>query len=93
MEGVLTWTSMGLCSRVANALVASGFQRGDAIGIDMPMNVNAVVAYLAIVLAGMTVVSIADSFVAPEIATRCRASKAKGIITQVPTPPARLIYV
>jgi acyl-coenzyme A synthetase/AMP-(fatty) acid ligase len=69
-------------NRVANALVASGFQRGDAIGIDMPMNVLAVVAYLAIVLAGMVVVSIADSFVASEIATRCRVSQAKAIITQ-----------
>ncbi|CAM6090651.1 unnamed protein product [Calypogeia fissa] len=69
-------------NKVANALVAAGFQRGDAIGIDMPMNIHAVVAYLAIVLAGMVVVSIADSFVAPEIATRCRVSQAKGIITQ-----------
>ncbi|KAL3691885.1 hypothetical protein R1sor_005536 [Riccia sorocarpa] len=69
-------------NRVANALVASGFKTGDAIGIDMPMTVYAVISYLAIILAGMVVVSIADSFVASEIATRCRISKAKGIVTQ-----------
>lgn len=46
------------------------FQKGDAIAIDMPMTVNAVIIYLAIVLAGFVVVSIADSFAAKEIATR-----------------------
>ncbi|XP_021279086.1 probable acyl-activating enzyme 18, peroxisomal isoform X2 [Herrania umbratica] len=66
---------------VANALDAT-FQKGDAIAIDMPMTVNAVVIYLAIVLAGFVVVSIADSFAANEIATRLRVSKAKAIFTQ-----------
>ncbi|KAJ4841604.1 hypothetical protein Tsubulata_039483 [Turnera subulata] len=66
---------------VANALDAS-FSRGDAIAIDMPMTVNAVIIYLAIVLAGCVVVSIADSFPAKEIATRLRVSNAKGIFTQ-----------
>ncbi|KAK6235716.1 hypothetical protein QUC31_019452 [Theobroma cacao] len=66
---------------VANALDAT-FQKGDAIAIDMPMTVNAVIIYLAIVLAGFVVVSIADSFAAKEIATRLRVSKAKAIFTQ-----------
>ncbi|KAG2675196.1 hypothetical protein I3760_13G173500 [Carya illinoinensis] len=66
---------------VANALHAI-FTNGDAIAIDMPMTVNAVIIYLAIVLAGFVVVSIADSFAAKEIATRLRVSKAKGIFTQ-----------
>ncbi|XP_048425130.1 probable CoA ligase CCL12 isoform X2 [Pyrus x bretschneideri] len=66
---------------VANALDAT-FSKGDAIAIDMPMNVNAVIIYLAIVLAGFVVVSIADSFAANEIATRLRVSKAKAIFTQ-----------
>ncbi|XP_047325723.1 probable CoA ligase CCL12 [Impatiens glandulifera] len=66
---------------VANALDAM-FSKGDAIAIDMPMTVTAVIIYLAIVLAGMVVVSIADSFVAKEIATRLRVSKAKVIFTQ-----------
>ncbi|KAL9273165.1 putative CoA ligase CCL12 [Drosera capensis] len=66
---------------VANALETL-FSRGDAIAIDMPMTVNAVIIYLAIILAGCVVVSIADSFAAKEIATRLRVSKAKGIFTQ-----------
>lgn len=67
---------------VANAIDVT-FSKGDAIAIDMQMTVNAVIIYLAIVLAGCVVVSIADSFAPKEIATRLRVSKAKGIFTQV----------
>lgn len=67
--------------RIANALDAV-FTKGDAVAIDMPMTVNAVLIYLALVLAGYVVVSIADSFVPKEIATRIRVTKAKGIFTQ-----------
>ncbi|GKV30326.1 hypothetical protein SLEP1_g39143 [Rubroshorea leprosula] len=66
---------------VANALEAT-FLRGDSIAIDMPMTVNAVIIFLAIILAGFVVVSIADSFAAKEIATRLRVSNAKAIFTQ-----------
>ncbi|XP_055814588.1 probable CoA ligase CCL12 isoform X2 [Solanum dulcamara] len=66
---------------VANAL-DNMFSKGDAIAIDMPMTVTAVVIYLAIVLAGFVVVSIADSFAAQEIAVRLRMSNAKAIFTQ-----------
>ncbi|KAF5735709.1 acyl-activating enzyme 18 peroxisomal isoform X1 [Tripterygium wilfordii] len=66
---------------VAHALDAT-FSKGDAIAIDMPMTVNSVIIYLAIVLAGYAVVSIADSFAPKEIATRLRVSNAKGIFTQ-----------
>lgn len=66
---------------VANALDAM-FSKGDAIAIDMPMTANAVIIYLAIILGGFVVVSIADSFAAKEIATRLRVSNAKGIFTQ-----------
>ncbi|KAL2486069.1 putative acyl-activating enzyme 18 [Abeliophyllum distichum] len=66
---------------VANALDAT-FSKGEAIAIDMPMTASAVILYLAIVLAGFIVVSIADSFAAKEIATRLRVSKAKVIFTQ-----------
>lgn len=69
-------------SRVANALEALGLNKGDAIAIDMPMNVYAVTAYLAIILAGCIVVPIPDSFVANEIALRIRLSKAKALFTQ-----------
>ncbi|KAL3616361.1 putative CoA ligase ccl12 [Castilleja foliolosa] len=66
---------------VANAL-DSAFCRGDAIAIDMPMTSTAVIIYLAIVLSGFIVVSIADSFAPQEIATRLRVSKAKAVFTQ-----------
>ncbi|KAL6966260.1 putative CoA ligase ccl12 [Sarracenia purpurea var. burkii] len=66
---------------VANALDTI-FSKGDAIAIDMPMTVSAVIIYLAIVLAGYVVVSIADSFAPKEIAVRLRVSRAKAIFTQ-----------
>ncbi|XP_078180968.1 acyl-activating enzyme 18 isoform X1 [Carex rostrata] len=66
---------------VANALDTL-FNKGDAIAIDMPMTYKAVVIYLAIILSGRVVVSIADSFVAKEIGTRMKVSKAKAIFTQ-----------
>uniref|UniRef100_A0A0D9W0C5 4-coumarate--CoA ligase n=1 Tax=Leersia perrieri TaxID=77586 RepID=A0A0D9W0C5_9ORYZ len=66
---------------VANALDTM-FQKGDRIAIDMPMTCNAVIIYLAIVLGGFVVVSIADSFAPQEIGTRMSVSKAKAIFTQ-----------
>jgi len=81
---VLCMTGCGIgilssCSQVANALECLGLQQGDAIAIDMPMNVYAVTAYLAIILAGFVVVSIADSFVPNEIRVCIQISKAKAI--------------
>lgn len=49
----------------------------------MPMDVNSVVIYLAVIIAGYMVVSIADSFAPNEISTRLVISKAKAIFTQV----------
>jgi len=60
-----------------------GLPKGSAIAIDMPMTVNAVIIYLAIVLAGYVVVSIADSFAPSEISTRLKISNARAIFTQV----------
>ncbi|KAF8389847.1 hypothetical protein HHK36_024364 [Tetracentron sinense] len=67
---------------VAYALETLGLAKGSAVAIDMPMNVTSVVIYLAIVLAGYVVVSIADSFAPGEISTRLKVSKAKAIFTQ-----------
>lgn len=67
---------------VAN-VIASAFSKGDAIAIDMQMTVNAVIIYLAIIVAGCIVVSIADSFAPKEIAVRLRVSNAQAIFTQV----------
>ncbi|PWA74948.1 acyl-activating enzyme 17 [Artemisia annua] len=66
----------------AYALDTLGLDKGSAIAIDMPMDVNSVVIYLAIVLAGYVVVSIADSFAPNEISTRLVLSKVKAIFTQ-----------
>ena len=69
-------------NRVAHCLLELGFQKGDAIAIDMPMTVEAVIIYLGIVKMGGVVVSIADSFASEGIALRLRLSEAKLVFTQ-----------
>ena len=71
-----------LSNRVANALAAAGFSRGDAIAIDMPMNAESVAIYLGVIKAGGVVVSIADSFAPHEIQTRLRLANTKAVFTQ-----------
>jgi acetyl-CoA synthetase len=71
-----------LTNRVANGLKSAGFQVGDAIAIDMTMNLESVAIYLGIIKAGCTAVSIADSFAPDQVATRLRIAGAKGIFTQ-----------
>ncbi len=61
---------------------ARWFRAGERVAIIMPMTLDAVVAYLGIIKAGGTVVSIADSFSAPEIATRLRIGQAQTVLTQ-----------
>jgi acetyl-CoA synthetase len=70
-----------LASMVANGLAASDFEPGNAIALYMPMNLECVAAYLGIIRAGCTVVSIADSFAAPEVKRRLDIANAAGIIT------------
>jgi acetyl-CoA synthetase len=79
------WTYADLedvARRVAAGLVALGFRAGDRIAVDIPMTAESVAVYLGIVLAGMAVVSIADSFAPEEIATRLTIADAAGIFTQ-----------
>ncbi len=71
-----------LSNRVANGLIEAGFKIGDRIAIAMPMTAESVAIYLGIIKAGCTVVSIADSFAANEIAARIRISNAQAIFTQ-----------
>lgn len=77
-----------LSNRIANSLLRSresgglGLSFGDAVGICMAMTPEAVAVYLGVVKAGMSVVSIADSFSAVEIETRMRLANAKAIFTQ-----------
>ena len=72
-----------LSNQIANALHQKfNLNAGDSVAICMPMTPESVAIYLGIVKAGCVVVSIADSFSAQEIATRCRLGKAKAIFTQ-----------
>ena len=79
------WQTYGelrtLANRVSNGLVEAGFGPSDAIAIDMPMTPESVAIYLGIIQCGATVVSIADSFAPPEIATRLKIANAKAIFT------------
>ncbi len=68
--------------RVAASLVVMGLEPGDRVAVDMPMTAESVAVYLGIIWAGCTVVAIADSFAADEIATRLELSSAKVIFTQ-----------
>ncbi len=65
--------------QVVACLTAAGFQPADAIAVMMPMTYEAVVIYLGIIAAGCAVVSIADSFAAPEIEKRLRIARASAI--------------
>jgi acetyl-CoA synthetase len=84
-SGIETVTFADLESRVAGfaaGFVTAGFAVGDAIAIVMPMNIEAVVAYLGTIAAGGVVVSIADSFAPHEIATRLEITSPVAIVTQ-----------
>lgn len=71
-----------LVERAANGFSKLGVAPGDRVAIAMPMNLEAVVAYLGIVFTGAAVVSIADSFAPHEIATRNRIGEAGLAVTQ-----------
>ncbi len=66
----------------ADGFKRAGFTEGDGVAIVMPMTAEAVVAYLGIIAAGGVVISIADSFVSGEIATRIGITSPVAVITQ-----------
>ena len=68
-------------NRIANSFVDAGFSPGDAIGVVLPMTDVSVALYLGIVRAGLVVVSIADSFAAPQIKNRLDIANAKAVVT------------
>ncbi|MDA0322262.1 MAG: AMP-binding protein [Verrucomicrobia bacterium] len=79
------WTLADLekvTNRVVNGLAEMDLERGAAIAVDMPMTPESIAVYLGIIKAGHTVVSIADSFAAPEIAERLRLGNARLLFTQ-----------
>ncbi|MFO0961051.1 MAG: AMP-binding protein [Isosphaeraceae bacterium] len=71
-----------LSGRVAGGLKNRGLRPGDAVGILLPMTIEAVAAILGIILAGGVVVGIPESFAPPEIETRLKLGRARWIITQ-----------
>jgi len=81
-ETVTVGELSSLVAGFAAGFARAGFQRGDAVAIIMPMNLEAVVAYLGVIAAGGVVVSIADSFAPPEIARRLDISDAVAVVTQ-----------
>lgn len=70
-----------LSNQVANSLADLGCKFGDAIAVVLPMTAMSVPIYLGIIQAGCVVVSIADSFAPPEIATRLKIANAKWVFT------------
>ena len=68
-----------LVDRVVVGLRSLGIQPGDSVAMVMPMTLEAVAIYLGIIAAGCAVVSIADSFAAPEIAKRMTIASAKAV--------------
>jgi acetyl-CoA synthetase len=73
---------LSLVNKIANGLVDLGLKVNDKIAIDLPMTVEAVAIYLAAIKAGITVVTIADSFSSKEIAVRLKITEPKLIFTQ-----------
>lgn len=68
--------------QVAAGLRVAGIEPGTSIAIDMPMTAESVAIYLGIVWSGCSVVAIADSFAAEEIATRLVLGGAQLVFTQ-----------
>ena len=84
-EGGLQHTSYGelerLVDRVAAGLQMRGLGEGAAVALYMPMTLECVAAYLGVVKAGGSVVSIADSFAPEEVARRLEIGGAAAVVT------------
>jgi len=85
-EDGLQVTSYGelrdLVARAAAGFSRLGLPRGSGVALFIPMNLECVVAYLALVRAGLRVVSIADSFSAVELARRLDLAETRLVVTQ-----------
>ncbi len=84
-DGKITSTSYSVLARevgcAANGLIAHGFQRGDAIGIHLPMIVETVIALLAINSIGGIAVPVFSGYGVEAISSRLNAVGAKGLFT------------
>ena len=70
-----------LCDRLANGLASLGIQRGDAVGIFLPMSPEAVVAVMACAKLGAIWLPIFSGFGADAVAQRLRDAGATLLIT------------
>jgi acetyl-CoA synthetase len=70
-----------LAAAAAGGFLGMGLREDDAVALYLPMTVECVVAYLGAVAAGLRVVSVADSFPAPELARRLALGGAKAVVT------------
>ncbi|MBL90235.1 MAG: AMP-dependent synthetase [Myxococcales bacterium] len=68
--------------QIAVALREAGFEPGDAVGLQMPMTMDAICIYLGIVWAGCVVVSIDESLSGKEAKECLDIVQAKGLFTQ-----------
>jgi acetyl-CoA synthetase len=84
-SGEVRATTLGelrtLCAAAARGFQGLGLKTDDAVALYMPMTLECVAAYLGAVLAGLRVVSVADSFPAKELARRLRIGAAKAVVT------------
>ncbi len=71
-----------LTDQVAHGVVSMGLQPGDAVGVDLPMSLEAVAIYLGIIKAGCVTVAVADSLAPAEIHTRLELGRAQAVFTQ-----------
>ncbi len=71
-----------LVNRAAGGFARLGLPRGSAVALFMPMNLECVVAYLAVIRAGLRVISIADSFSVNELSSRLELAEARLVVTQ-----------
>ncbi len=70
-----------LAARVAHGLESLGVRRGERVALDLPMTPESVAIYLGTILAGRSVVGIADASAPMDVAKRVRIGEAKAVFT------------
>ncbi len=70
-----------LAARVANGLDGLGIRRGERIALDLPMTPESVAIYLGAILAGCSVVGVADASAPPDVEKRVRIGGARAVFT------------
>ena len=78
----LTYTELnGLVCRVANGLRRLGLRKGDTVGLYMPMVLETVVAFYAVMKIGAVAVPVFSGFGAGALASRLKDAEAKVLFT------------